>query len=100
MRRLNIALVDIGAGTSDIAITDLGTVTAYGMVPVAGVEVTESLSDHFLLDFPDAEIVKKELTTEKEINIIDILGMETTNSYEEVLQPNAKWKASQGSYAC
>ncbi|WP_158736558.1 cell division protein FtsA [Alteribacillus sp. YIM 98480] len=87
VRRLNVALVDIGAGTSDIAITDVGTVTAYGMVPVAGDEVTESLSDHFLLDFPDAEKVKKELTTKKEINIIDILGMETTHSYEEVLQP-------------
>ena len=33
MRRLNVALVDIGAGTSDIAITDYGTVVAYGMVP-------------------------------------------------------------------
>lgn len=38
MRRLNVALVDIGAGTSDIAITDTGTVTAYGMVPVAGMK--------------------------------------------------------------
>jgi len=33
MRKLNIAFVDIGAGTSDIAITDEGTVVAYGMVP-------------------------------------------------------------------
>src|SRR5690625_4265553 len=31
MRRLNVALVDIGAGTSDIAITDDNTVIAYGM---------------------------------------------------------------------
>lgn len=30
MRRLNVALVDIGAGTSDIAITDMGTIIAYG----------------------------------------------------------------------
>lgn len=36
MRRLNVALVDIGAGTSDIALTSEGTVTAYGMVPRAG----------------------------------------------------------------
>ncbi|MEZ5335893.1 MAG: hypothetical protein R2741_11995 [Methanolobus sp.] len=33
MRKLNIALVDVGAGTSDIAITDNGTVIGYGMVP-------------------------------------------------------------------
>lgn len=32
MRRLNLALVDIGAGTSDIAITSDGAITAYGMV--------------------------------------------------------------------
>ncbi|RKJ28920.1 cell division protein, partial [Butyricicoccus sp. 1XD8-22] len=47
MRRLNVALVDIGAGTSDIAITDKGTIVAYGMVPVAGDEITEALSDHY-----------------------------------------------------
>ena len=55
MRRLNVALVDIGAGTSDIAITDKSTVVAYGMVPTAGDEITEALSDHYLLDFPVAE---------------------------------------------
>ena len=61
MRRLNVALVDIGAGTSDIAITDAGTVIAYGMVPIAGDEVTEAISDHYLLDFPMAEKAKREL---------------------------------------
>ncbi len=60
MRRLNVALVDIGAGTSDIAITNLGTVIAYGMVPIAGDEVTEAISDHYLLDFPLAEKAKRE----------------------------------------
>ena len=44
MRRLNVALVDVGAGTSDIAITDSGTVIAYGMVSAAGDEVTEALA--------------------------------------------------------
>ena len=63
MRRLNVALVDIGAGTSDIAITNGGTVIAYGMVPVAGDEVTESISDQYLLDFPLAEKAKRELLT-------------------------------------
>src|SRR5690625_3981467 len=46
MRRLNVALVDIGAGTSDIALTSEGTITAYGMVPKAGDEITEAISDH------------------------------------------------------
>ena len=59
MRRLNVALVDIGAGTSDIAITDYGTVVAYGMVPNAGDEITEALSDLYLLDFHQAEKAKR-----------------------------------------
>ncbi|MBP3038897.1 cell division protein FtsA [Bacillaceae bacterium Marseille-Q3522] len=74
MRRLNVALVDIGAGTSDIAITNSGTVTAYGMVPVAGDEITEAISEEFLLDFPLAEQVKRKLSTQSAIQITDILG--------------------------
>ncbi|WP_335871367.1 cell division protein FtsA [Bacillus sp. 2205SS5-2] len=77
MRRLNVALVDIGAGTSDIAITESGTVTAYGMVPTAGDEITEALSDAFLLDFPFAEEAKRKLSKEESIVITDILGFET-----------------------
>lgn len=76
MRRLNVVLVDIGAGTSDIAITDKSTVVAYGMVPTAGDEITEALSDHYLLDFPIAETAKRQLQTNDEILIQDILGFD------------------------
>ncbi|HHW38399.1 MAG TPA: cell division protein FtsA [Bacillales bacterium] len=86
MRRLNVALVDIGAGTSDIAITDEGTVIAYGMVPVAGDEITEAISDQYLLDFPLAEKAKRDLSTANEITITDILGFETEVPKEEVIQ--------------
>lgn len=86
MRRLNVALVDIGAGTSDIAITDLGTVTAYGMVPVAGDEITEAISDQYLLDFPDAEKLKRELTVKEKVSFTDILGFETEYEKSEVIQ--------------
>lgn len=86
MRRLNVALVDIGAGTSDIAITDKSTVVAYGMVPTAGDEITESLSDHYLLDFPVAEQAKRQMHTSDEITIQDILGFETFFPREEVLE--------------
>lgn len=85
MRRLNVALVDIGAGTSDIAITDQSTVIAYGMVPTAGDEITEALSDHYLLDFPIAENVKKELSVSDHVSIIDILGFEQQVPSEEVI---------------
>lgn len=78
MRRLNVALVDIGAGTSDIAITDKGTVVAYGMVPVAGDEITEAISDYYLLDFPEAEQTKKEILLNGKDTVQDILGFETT----------------------
>jgi len=86
MRRLNVALVDIGAGTSDIAITDMGTVIAYGMVPIAGDEVTEAISDQYLLDFPLAEQAKRELLTNQQIQISDILGFQTEVSKDEVIQ--------------
>lgn len=61
MRKINIAFVDIGAGTSDIAITAEGTITAYGMVPVAGDEITEAISQAYLLDFHVAENIKRNL---------------------------------------
>ena len=86
MRRLNVALVDIGAGTSDIAITDLGTVVAYGMVSTAGDEITEALSDHYLLDFPLAEEAKRNINTEEFIQIHDILGFETDIPRDEVIK--------------
>lgn len=77
-RSLNLALVDIGAGTSDIAITHKGSVVGYAMVPLAGDEVTEEISEAFLLDFNTAEKIKLKLTQKKgQISFKDILG----NSY-------------------
>lgn len=61
LRRMNLALVDIGAGTSDIALTKEGSVFAYDMVTMAGDEITEYLSDHYLLEFHEAEKVKRSL---------------------------------------
>jgi cell division protein FtsA len=85
MRRLNVALVDIGAGTSDIALTDMGTVIAYGMVPIAGDEVTEAISDQFLLDFPLAEQAKRQLHTQDSITVTDILGFKTEVTKEDAI---------------
>lgn len=86
MRRLNVALIDIGAGTSDIAITNQGTISAYGMVPIAGDEITEAISDHYLLDFPAAEQTKRNIVTNGEDIVYDILGFETTITYEALVQ--------------
>jgi cell division protein FtsA len=85
MRRLNIALVDIGAGTSDIALTEEGAITAYGMVPVAGDEITDALMNAFLLDFPVAEAVKRQLHKEETVSFVDILGVSHTLSSSDVV---------------
>src|SRR5690625_235716 len=83
MRRLNVALIDIGAGTSDIALTKQGTIAAFGMVPVAGDEVTEAVSDHYLLDFPQAEEAKRQIVNHGETTVHDILGFETSITYDD-----------------
>ena len=87
MRHLNIVLVDIGAGTSDIAITKNGSVIAYGMVPLAGDEVTEAISQRFLLDFNVAEEVKRKATNGEGASFTDILGRSYDLTAEEILLP-------------
>jgi cell division ATPase FtsA len=85
IRLLNLALVDIGAGTSDIAITRRGAIVAYGMVPVAGDEITEAISDKFLIDFNTAESIKRNAVKKKSITIKDITGTKVTISREDLL---------------
>lgn len=58
LRLLNLALVDIGAGTSDIALTKDGEIFSYAMADLAGDEITESLMRAYLLDFDEAENLK------------------------------------------
>ena len=72
MRNLNILLVDIGAGTSDLALTKDGVVFAYGMVPEAGDEITECISEILLVDFSTAERIKRSLEKVVEIEYEDI----------------------------
>ncbi len=84
IRMLNLALVDIGAGTSDIAITSGGAITAYGMVPMAGDEITEAIVDKLLVDFNTAEEIKRQLVTGKDVVYKDILGIENKISSREL----------------
>lgn len=87
LRLLNLALVDIGAGTSDIALTRDGSVVAYAMAPVAGDEITERISQHYLVDFQTAERIKIALSYSREsIHFSDILKMKHTVSSAEVLE--------------
>ncbi|MBE6048208.1 MAG: cell division protein FtsA [Clostridium sp.] len=84
LRLLNIALVDIGAGTSDIAISSNQTISSYGMVPMAGDEVTEIIAQEYLVDFNAAEDIKRSISVSKEITYTDVLGLENTISSEDV----------------
>ena len=86
MRRLNLALVDIGAGTADIALTRNGSFFAYGMVPMAGDAVTEVICAHYLLDFKVGEKVKRELNTKAELNFKDFLGAKVVAKKDEVIK--------------
>ncbi len=86
MRHLNLVLIDIGAGTSDIAVTRDGAVVAYAMVPEAGDEVTEELSRLYLLEFNEAEKAKRRLCREKEFEAVDVLGQNRVLRTDEVLE--------------
>ncbi|MBE6053705.1 MAG: cell division protein FtsA [Clostridium sartagoforme] len=86
LRLLNIALVDIGAGTSDIAISSKDSISSYGMVPQAGDEVTEAIAQEYLVDFNTAEYIKRNLSVKDEITYTDVIGFENTVSSENVLK--------------
>ena len=86
MRLLNLALVDIGAGTSDIAVVKEGKVLAYAMVPVGGDELTEYLAGEYLLDFNSAEAMKRKLDSQPEVEMTDVLGFKSVLASTEVIE--------------
>jgi cell division protein FtsA len=85
-RLLNIALVDVGAGTSDISITKDGSIIGYGMIPYAGDELTEVLIKKYLIDFDTAERLKTVGTRRKFITYKDIMGISHKISSQEILE--------------
>lgn len=86
LRLLNLVMVDIGAGTSDIAACTGGSVTGYTMATVAGDEVTEAIMKEFLVDFKTAEEMKAQIEQEEQVDFTDILGFERITSREEVFR--------------
>ncbi|MCI8323062.1 MAG: cell division protein FtsA [Lachnospiraceae bacterium] len=83
-RMLNIALVDVGAGTSDISVTRDGSIIAYGMIPIAGDSLTEVVAKHCLVDFSTAEQIKRDTGVKDVIEYKDIMGLKQTITKEEV----------------
>ncbi|HQD30616.1 MAG TPA: cell division FtsA domain-containing protein [Clostridiales bacterium] len=87
LRLLNLALVDIGAGTSDIALTKDGSVFAYAMASIAGDEITERISQQYLVDFATGEKIKTSLATGKDrIRFTDILKKKHEIAASEILR--------------
>ncbi|NLC77861.1 MAG: hypothetical protein GX750_09635 [Clostridia bacterium] len=87
MRQLNIALVDIGAGTSDIAISEGGTVRGYGMVPVAGDQITDIICQTYLVEFMTGENIKRQLSGDRNtVSFSDITGTHCCLPVENVLE--------------
>ena len=89
-RMLNIALVDVGAGTSDISITRDGSIVAYGMILRAGDKITEVVAQHCLVDFIQAEKIKLASGRKTVINYKDIMGI------NQKIMPADVLKATEG----
>ena len=83
-RLLNIALVDVGAGTSDICITRDGSIIGYGMIPSAGDELTEALVKKYLIDFETAEKLKTVSPKRKTVTYKDIMGISHKITPDEI----------------
>ena len=87
-RLLNIGLIDVGAGTSDICLTKDGSVIAFGMIPLAGDEITETIAKNYLVDFNTADKIKIAASKEPDKPVVfkDIMGLEQSVPVEEVLK--------------
>ncbi|RKI92937.1 cell division protein FtsA [Parablautia intestinalis] len=88
-RMLNIALLDVGAGTSDISITNDGCILAYGMIPIAGDVLTEVIARHCLVDFATAEQIKRDAGEMEMISYIDVMLLPQTVSSKEIKEVTA-----------
>ncbi len=85
LQLLNLALVDIGAGTSDIAVSANSAVSGYTMATIAGDEITEALIKQFLVDFSGAEKLKLALQDGGPFEYTDILGFSHNPTSDDIL---------------
>lgn len=85
-RLLNIALVDVGAGTSDISVVKDGSIIAFGMIPLAGDEITEAIAKKYLVDFETAERIKTTATKKRSLSFKNIMDESFKLSSEDILE--------------
>jgi len=85
-RSQNIALVDVGAKSNNICILNEGSIYSFGSVSEAGDSLTEVIENFLMVEFDEAERIKKTIDNAEEIEYEDILGMSKTVSRSEVLE--------------
>jgi len=85
-RLFNIGVVDVGGGTTDIAIVREGRIIGYGSTDIAGDELTEVIASTYLLPFSKAERVKIRLFSgEKQVRVTNMFGEKITITREDIL---------------
>lgn len=101
-RELGVGVIDIGGGTSDLAIYQTGSIRHTMVLPIAGNHFTNDLAIGLRVTVSDAERVKREyglastdlLLEDKEVEVEMVQGgrrqMTTTNTIAEILEPRAQ----------
>ena len=101
-RKLGVGVIDIGGGTSDLAIYQHGAIRHTMVLPVAGNHFTNDLAIGLRITMSDAERVKREyglasvdlLLEDKEVEVEMVQGgkrnMTTTHAITEILEPRAQ----------
>jgi cell division protein FtsA len=101
-RELGVGMVDIGGGTSDVALYQHGSIRHTMVIPIAGNHFTNDLAVGLRTTLKDAERVKKEyglasvdlLCQEKEVEVEMVQGgrkqMVLLSHITEILEPRAE----------
>lgn len=101
-RELGVGVIDIGGGTSDLALYQNGSIRHTMVLPIAGNHFTNDLAIGLRVTVSDAERVKREyglactnlLLEDKEVEVEMVQGgrkqMTTTNTIAEILEPRAQ----------
>jgi len=101
-KQLGVALIDIGGGTSDLAIFDKGSIWHTAVLPVGGAHFTSDLAVGLKTPIPDAERLKKKhgcalsaLVHENEAIEVPTVGnrkprLLSQQVMAEILQPRAE----------
>ena len=66
-KELGVAMIDIGGGTTDIAIFTGGAIRHTAVIPIAGDQITSDIAMALRTPIPDAEEIKLRFGTAKEV---------------------------------